>query len=143
MDASIRRPAADSLHFVVRYRTGMVDGGVAWLDYSKHPASKLGLHNALLAVHDRIEILQARGGRFECRVFAVHDGDAEPLSPEGAERLFAALPHGDVKWTDLCRCLLPPVLPPAAEQLVLFPHTHTGYDDLDEHPAQHALDVAA
>lgn len=96
------------LIFAARYRTEAVEGGVPWLDYSLHPASKLGLHNALLAQHDRIEILQARGAWFECGVFVVRHGYVEALSQAGAERLFATLPHGDVKWIDLCRCMLPP-----------------------------------
>lgn len=178
-----RGKAEDDFQFVVRYRTAAVDDGASWLDYSVHPASKLGLHNALLARHDRIEILAARGESFECSVFVVRKGVAEPLSQQGAERLFATLPHGNVKWTDLCRCLLPPLGVPSrrstdrppggtsagsaaesaespvfevvvrrsadadqagsAEQLPLFPHTHTLYDDVDEHPTQHKLDVAA
>ena len=142
---------ADQFEFVVRYRAESIDRGRRWLDYSKHPATKLGLHNALLAMHDRIEILEGRGERFVCQVFVARSGVCEPLTQAGAERLFAELPHGRVRWTDLCRCLLPPlparsesgVVPSSPEQLPLFPHTHTGYDDLDEHPARHALDVAA
>lgn len=148
----------DSFQFAVRYRTEEIEGGAPWLDYSLHPASKLGLHNALLAEHDRIEILQARGGWFDCGVFVLRHGQAERLTQEGAERLFAALPHGNVKWIDLCRCLLPP-LPEtllnkepaspavgdvqAPAQLPLFEHTHTLYDDVEEHPVHHILDVAA
>lgn len=144
MPNSSASPVDDDFQFAVRYRSEWVDGGIAWLDYSLHPASKLGLHNALLAEHDRIEILEARGGWFECGVFVVRHGHAEALSQEGAERLFAALPHGEVKWIDLCRCLLPPLAaaPRPAEQLPLFAHTHTPYDDLDEHPAAHLLDLA-
>ena len=152
-------PVDDGFQFAVRYRSELIEDGVPWLDYSIHPASKLGLHNALLAEHDRMEILQARGGWFECGVFILRHGRVEPLTQEGAERLFAALPHGNVKWTDLCRCLLPPVseappvmaMPPVshwetapapAAQMPLFVHTHTPYDDLDEHPSVHVLDVA-
>jgi hypothetical protein len=147
-------PPDDDFHFAVRYRTEWVDGGVPWLDYSLHPASKLGLHNALLAEHDRIEVLEARGGWFDCGVFVVRHGVAEPLTEAGAERLFAALPHGNVKWIDLCRCLLPPyagtaagaAAPPGhaatAEQLPLWAHTHTLYDEQTEPSEQHVLDVA-
>lgn len=134
--------------FAVRYRSAEIEGGEPWLDYSLHPATKLGLHNALLAEHDRIEILSARGGWFECGVFVLRHGCAEPLTQEGAEHLFAVLPPGEVKWLDLCHCLLPPLpeasaAAPAAAQLPLFPHTHTPYDELDAHPSVHALDVAA
>lgn len=147
-------PPDDDFHFAVRYRTELVDGGVPWLDYSLHPASKLGLHNALLAEHDRIEVLEARGGWFDCGVFLVRHGVAEPLTEAGAERLFAALPHGNVKWIDLCRCLLPPFAAAsaggvaatgrkaAAEQLPLWAHTHTLYDEQAEPGEQHGLDIA-
>lgn len=136
-------PPDDDFHFAVRYRTELVDGGVPWLDYSLHPASKLGLHNALLAEHDRIGVLEARGGWFDCGVFIVRHGVAEPLTEAGAERLFAALPHGNVKWIDLCRCLLPPFAgAAAAEQLPLWTHTHTLYDEQAEPSAHHGLDIA-
>lgn len=142
-------PGDDSFTFAVRYRTEAVGDGVPWLDYSLHPASKLGLHNALLAEHDRIEVLEARGGWFECGVFIVRHGIAEPLSEAGAERLFATLPHGNVKWIDLCRCLLPPLVAmpesgaaAAVEQMPLFEHTHTLYDDQAEPKGHHVLDVA-
>ena len=158
MAAAFTTPMTDKFNFAVRYRTGEIDGGVPWLDYSLHPASKLGLHNALLAQHDRIEILEARGGVFECAVFIVRQGQLERLSQEGAERLFATLPHGEVKWIDLCRCLLPPVqvsespnqktaavapAPAESPQIQLFPHTHTLYDDVEEHVVHHLLDVDA
>lgn len=172
MTAFAANPADQDFQFSVRYRllaplkgkvTGKVAGKVAadqeppWLDYSHHPASKLGLHNALLAVHDRKEILLARGEAFECSVFLVRHGQFEPLTQDGAERLFASLPTGDVKWLDLCQCLLPPIVAASVtgattaasaasagtRQLPLFPHVHTPYDDLDEAPAQHALDTAA
>ena len=149
-------PGDDGFQFSVRYRVPSHDA--AWLDYSHHPASKLGLHNALLAVHDRCEILQARGEVFECGVFLVRHGRFEPLTQDGAERLFRSLPSGDVKWLDLCQCLLPLLsggfsvprrsmsdcsvglqLP---EQIPLFPHVHTLYDDVDEGPARHVLDTS-
>lgn len=145
--------AAQDFHFAVRYRTPEVGGGLQWFDYSLHPASKLGLHNAMLAVHDRIEVLQARRRPFACGLFVIHAGVAEPLSQDGAERLFATLPHGDVKWIDLCRCLLPPVpagggrraadLAAAPRIALAAPHTHTGYDDLEAHSTQHLLDIEA
>lgn len=152
--ASTQFPVDDApFHFVVRYRTTAVDDGARWLDYSRHPASKLGLHNALLALHDRIEILQERGDPYECGVFVSRRGRFEPLTQQGAEHLFAVLPAGDVKWIDLCRCLLPPIpettMRSAAsgsrghEQLPLFPHVHTPYDDVETPSAAHALDISA
>lgn len=145
------------MKFVVRYWSSLLpkefseeDGKPRWLDYSVHPASKLGLHNALLAVHDRNEILQAHGGLFECAVFVVEGGSAEKLSREAANRLFASLPPGEVKWLEIGGFLLPEHRraelsarvegdSPAEQQLLLFPHTHTPYDDLNE--TQHSFDI--
>jgi hypothetical protein len=55
-----------------------------------------------------------------------------------------------VKWLDIKEFLLPsppeqgaappePAVPPDAEQLPLFPHMHTPYDDLEQTP--HAIDL--
>lgn len=143
------------MRFVVRYWSSLLpdeyretDGRHRWVDYSIHPASKLGLHNALLAEHDRKEILAAHGGRFGCAVFVVEGGNAEELSSEAAGRLFAALPRGEVKWLDIRRFLLParpdeaePAARCGAKQLPLFEHVHTPYDDLGVAP--HSLDVDA
>lgn len=155
MSETSEQRADDSFRFLVRYRTAAIEHGSKWLDYSLHPATKLGLHNALLAVHDRIEILEARHDDFACGVFVVRHDQIEPLTQEGAERLFATLPNGDVKWLDLWQCLLPPIPDPAAltlpaagapaeasAQIPLFTHTHTPYDDLDPPPAHH-FDTAA
>ena len=150
------------MKFVVRYWSSLLpkvscegDESPVWVDYSVHPASKLGLHNALLAVYDRLDILKAHGGQFGCAVFVLEEGRSEKLSQEMAQRLFAALPRGDVQWLDIKQFLLPvqpeapsettppstdppetspPVVPPP-----LFQHTHTAYDDLE--PAPHRLDI--
>ena len=148
------------MKFIVRYWSSLLpddrrepDGSPCWVDYSIHPASKLGLHNALLAVHDRLEILRAHGGKFECAVFVAENAQTEKLSPENANALFSALPRGEVNWLDI-RDFLLPALPVGlddalavvnntnehvAEQLPLFEHVHTPYDDMDAKP--HSLDV--
>lgn len=146
------------MKFTVRYWSSLLpdeyrkkDGSHCWQDYSIHPASKIGLHSAMLAVHDRCEILQAHGGQFECALFASTDGGHEKLSPEAANRLFSSLPDGEVKWLDIRACLLPGRFARRAsdrpaenlaqvEQLPLFAHTHTGYDDLEQAPS-HAIDI--
>lgn len=144
-----------SVKFNVRYWSSLLpddfresDGSPRWVDYSVHPASKLGLHNALLAVHDRMEILQAHGGRFECDVFIVDGEHSERLSQEAANALFSKLPRGEVKWLDIHDFLLPEhgadlspveINVTAAEQLPLFEHGHTPYDELEIKP--HTLDV--
>ncbi|MBI2308979.1 MAG: hypothetical protein HYU78_16955 [Rhodocyclales bacterium] len=134
------------LKFAVRYWSSLLPGGYCapdtaphWVDHSLHPASKLGLHNALLVRHDRLEILAADGGYYDCAVFAVGDGEGEMLSPAMAEKLFAALPHGDIRWLALGHCGAAVATglaggrepPPPTSQLSLFPHVHTPYDDLD------------
>ena len=145
------------MKFIVRYWSSLLpdayreaDGSPRWVDYSVHPASKLGLHNAMLAVHDRDEILQAHGGSFECAVFVVEDEHTEQLSQKVANDLFSALPRGEVKWLDIHEFLLP-VSPeetaadgsageaPVGVQLPLFAHVHTPYDDLEI--TTHSLDV--
>ena len=145
------------MKFVVRSWSSLLpdayreaDGSPRWVDYSVHPASKLGLHNAMLAVHDREEILQAHGGEFGCAVFVVEGENTEQLSQQSANDLFSALPRGEVKWLDIHDFLLPlhpeelassdsDTKAPVAEQLSLFGHTHTPYDDLDI--TTHSLDV--
>lgn len=147
------------MKFMVRYRSSRLadayrddDGSLRWVDYSLHPASKLGLHNALLAVHDRLDILQAHGGQYECAIFVYLDDTMEMLSPQRAIALFASLPRGEVKWLAIRDFLLPllPEAPPTTEtvvdasvpqQLPLFGHVHTPYDDLDA--GAHTLDVDA
>ncbi|MFZ4535377.1 hypothetical protein [Propionivibrio sp.] len=145
------------MKFMVRYWSSLIpdnyredDGSPCWVDYSLHPASKLGLHNALLAVHDRLDILQAHGGDYECAVFVLEGGGIEMLTQENASALFSVLPRGEVKWLDI-RDFLLPLRPddsssieesgglPIAEQLPLFEHVHTPYDDLEARP--HILDV--
>ena len=146
------------MKFTVRYWSSLLPmdyrerrGEPRWLDYSVHPASKLGLHNAMLAVHDRSEILRAHGCQFECAVFVVEDERTERLAPETANALFASLPSGEVKWLAISEFLLPsvPEAPPAEtsppaealpEQLPLLAHIHTPYDD-DLDRTFHAIDI--
>ena len=144
-----------SMKFIVRYWSSLLpddfresDGSPRWVDYSVHPASKLGLHNALLAVHDRMEILRAHGGQFGCDVFVADGEHSERLSQEAAGALFSKLPRGEVKWLDIHDFLLPEhgadlwpteIDMSEAEQLLLFEHVHTLYDELEIKP--HTLDV--
>ena len=146
------------MKFTVRYWSALLPaeyheqrGEQRWLEYSVHPASKLGLHNAMLVVHDRTEILEAHGCPFECALFVVEDNRIERLSPETANELFAALPRGEVKWLDIKAFLLPSPLGQApaeaaadnasaeSRQLPLFAHVHTPYDDLEI--TVHTIDI--
>jgi hypothetical protein len=133
------------MKFVVRYWSSLLpdhhkpDGEPHWVDYSLHPASKMGLHNALLTLHDRLQVLEQHGGLYECALFVLEtDGREEMLSQEAAERLFASLPHGEVKWLDVRNFLLLPLLgesdPTGApddsvQQLHLFDHPHVPYEE--------------
>lgn len=120
------------------------------VDYSTHPPSKLGLHNALLSHHDRIEILAAHAGRYECEVFVVEGNSVQVLTQEMAVGLFYGLPDGEVKWTDIREFLLPqnrrvprPVVAEGTSherQLQLFEYTHVPYD---ETTTPHQLDIDA
>jgi len=143
------------MKFVVRYHSSLLPGAGReaslpgdWPAYSVHPASKLGLHNAMLVVHDRLEILAMHGGDYDCAVFVEDGGRCERLSQDEANRLFAALPRGEVKWLDIAAFRLPApaaadVVPgqPLPQQLTLFPHQHTPYDDLLETPHSFDIDV--
>jgi len=146
------------MKFVVRYWSSLLPNDFLerrneprWVDYSIHPGSKIGLHNAMLTVHDRCEIMQAHGCRFECAVFVVEGDISERLSQGKANSLFSSLPRGDVKWLDIREFLLPvspnpmtpetvSVTPTSAEQLSLFVHVHTPYDDIDNSP--NLIDIA-
>lgn len=148
------------MKFAVRYWSSLLpdfrkpNGDPHWVDYSLHPASKLGLHNALLTLHDRRQILEQHGGIYECAVYVLENGREEMLTQEAAERLFALLPHGEVKWLDIRNFLLLPlvageaetVVPPVEaplEQLSLFEHVHTLYDDVveDAAPGAHEHEI--
>ncbi len=147
-----------TVKFVVRYWSSLLSidaperrNEARWVDYSIHPGSKIGLHNAMLTMHDRCEIMQAHGCRFECAVFVINGEISERLSQETANSLFESLPRGDVKWLDIKEFLLPmpsmPITPEtviktpeSAEQLPLFVRTHTPYDDRDDSPR--LIDIA-
>lgn len=142
------------MQFTVRYWSALLpdhhraDGEPHWIDYSVHPATKLGLHNALLTLHDRRQVLEQHGGRYDCAVFYREAGEEQMLTQEAAERLFVRLPHGEIHGTDIRATLQPTSAadqenaPPEQQQLPLFEHHHTPYDDVqaEEH---HELDANA
>lgn len=145
------------MRFVVRYWSSLLpkefrnaDGSPRLVDYSIHPPTRLGLHNALLTHHDRVEILEAHGGQYKCEVFVVEGVNAHVLTQEMAISLFNALPHGEVKWTTIREFLLPQnngmVRPAITEeasherQLHLFESAQAPYDDT---VTVHRLDIDA
>ena len=102
------------MQFVVRYWSPRLpdghrdeNGEPVPVDYSTHPPTKLGLHNALLAHHDRVEILESFGDDYLCEVYVVESGRAQILTQEMAVRLFSQLPPGEVRWTEIRDFLLP------------------------------------
>ncbi|MBS4098929.1 MAG: hypothetical protein KGZ83_19065 [Sulfuricella sp.] len=142
------------MQFTVRYWSSLLpdhhkaDGEPHWIDYSVHPATKMGLHNALLTLHDRLQVLESHGGKYGCAVFYTEAGEEQMLTQEAAERLFVHLPHGDIHGTDIRSFLLPEppkvdeIAAPPEEQLSLFEHHHTPYDDVRPE-ARHELDANA
>lgn len=118
------------------------DGSLRLLDYSVHPPTRLGLHNAMLTRHDRVEILESYGGQFECEVYVVDGMNTHVLTEELAVTLFNSLPSGEVKWTTIREFLLPqqkeahtPVSESISheQQLHLFEYAHVADDDSPPH----------
>jgi len=102
------------MQFIVRYWSSILpmefrnaDGSPRLLDYSVHPPTRLGLHNSMLSRHDRVEILAAHGGHYECEVYVVDGINAHVLTQELAISLFNTLPNGEVKWVTIREFLLP------------------------------------
>lgn len=102
------------MQFVVRYWSPRLpdsyrdeNGEPVPVDYSTHPPTKLGLHNALLAHHDRVEILESFDDDYLCEVYVVEGKRAQILTQEMAIRLFSQLPPGEVRWTEIRDFLLP------------------------------------
>lgn len=144
------------MKFIVRYWSSLLpmeyrkaDGSPRLVDYSIHPPSRLGLHNALLSYHDRVEILEALGGTYECEVFVVEGINTQLLTQEMAIKLFNHLPTGELKWTTIREFLLPQKqeASPSAiheeiahdSQLHLFEYSHMAGDE----DTPHSLDVDA
>lgn len=138
------------MQFVVRYWSSFLpaefrkaDGSPRLADYSIHPPTRLGLHNAMLAHHDRVEILKAHGGQYECEVYVVEGINSDVLTQELAISLFNTLPNGEVKWTTIRKCLLPqnqevpnPVIAGKIshdQQLHLFEYAHESNGDTPSH----------
>jgi hypothetical protein len=159
------------MKFAVRYWSsllpkvpGEVDEHPHWIDYSLHPASKLGLNCALLAVFDRLHILKAHGGQYDCTIFVLENGGSRQLYYKKTEdmhsnkKMYSSLPKGEIQMLDIKPFLLPvkpevpaavPIPPATIPQSTsppekspppnVFEHTHTPYDDLD--PPRHLLDI--
>lgn len=136
------------MQFIVRYWSSILpkefckaDGSPRLLDYSIHPATRLGLHNAMLSYHDRLEILEVHGGQYQCEVYVEEGINSYVLTQELAVSLFNALPSGQVKWTTIRKFMLPQNRDAPAtigevahdQQLHMFEYTDESDDDTPSH----------
>lgn len=157
------------MRFIVRYWSSALprefrqaDGSMHLLDYSVHPPTRLGLHNAMLSCNDRREILEGYGGNYQCDVYVVEGMSTHVLTLEIANKLFRNLPNGEVKWLTIREFLLPPNPEPIQQpiqqtnqqtgerpvvhqeishehQMQLFEYTH----DADDRPPVRHLNIDA
>ncbi|MDZ4202427.1 MAG: hypothetical protein U1C96_09815 [Gallionella sp.] len=133
------------MRFIVRYGSSALptefrnaDGSLRLLDYSIHPPTRLGLHNAMFVCNDRREILETYGGTYECEVYVVEGMNSQMLTQELAIKLFNALPSGEVKWITIREFLQPRQDSTGAacspqDQLHLFEYTHQPDDEIPTH----------
>lgn len=100
------------MQFVVKYWIGLppVPAGdtppqrlTGWEDHSSHPATRLGLHNAILAAEDRLSILHARHGGVPhgCDIFIIGQERNVVVSVAEAEELLELIDHGALAWKTL------------------------------------------
>lgn len=103
------------MHIAVRYWLSMppipYDGhkwdDPAWIDHSTHAASRLGLHNAILAAEDRFATLRILHPETPhgCVIFVVQEDKLHILSVHEADMLLDMLEHGEFSWETI-RALL-------------------------------------
>lgn len=99
------------MQFTVKYWTGkppVPPAGAAprtagWDEHSTHPATRLGLHNAILAAEDRLSILRARCGELPhgCAIFIVGAERSVAVSVAEAEALLAGIGDAEPAWETL------------------------------------------
>ena len=103
------------MEFIVRYWVAIApvpcDGhkwdDSAWISHSAHPATRLGLHNAILSAEDRLAILH----RSEevtphgCDIFLTEGGKTVILSVHEADELLGMLERGEFCWEGLSEML--------------------------------------
>lgn len=72
----------------------------AWIDHSTHAASRLGLHNAILAAEDRFATLRLLHPETPhgCVIFVVQEDKLHILSVHEADMLLDMLEHGEFSW---------------------------------------------
>lgn len=86
-------------HPPVHFEGGRPDGA-EWIDHSRHPGGRLGLHNAILSAGDRLSILRRRHGAAPhgCDIFIESAERQVVLSVAEAEELLALLQDGSLSW---------------------------------------------
>lgn len=79
----------------------------AWIDHSTHPATRIGLHNAILAAEDRQAALRQLHPRTAhgSVIFLVQDDESQILSIHEADLLLELFEHGEFSWETM-RALL-------------------------------------
>lgn len=72
----------------------------AWIDHTTHSATRLGLHNAILAAEDRFATLRLLHPETPhgCLIFLVQDDRLHILSVHEADMLLEMLEHGEFSW---------------------------------------------
>ncbi len=75
----------------------------AWLDHSVHPATRIGLRNAVLAAEDRLAALRQLhpGEAHGCVIFLAEDEESQVLSIHEADILSEMVEHGEFTWETL------------------------------------------
>ena len=115
------------MEFIVRYwiTTAPVpfDGhkwdDSAWISHSAHPATRLGLRNAILSAEDRLAILH-RSDEFSphgCDIFLTEGGKTVILSVHEADELLGMLERGEFSWESLGEMLASQTGPDEASNL--------------------------
>ncbi len=86
---------------------GPIQARSGWLDHSIHPASRLGLHNAILAAEDWLSILRSKYGLTPhgCDIFVDERDKTIALNLSEAQTLYNFLEHGQLQWA-LCEQVL-------------------------------------
>ncbi len=148
------------MEFIVRYwvTTAPVpcDGhkwdDSAWISHSTHPATRLGLRNAILSAEDRLAILHRTDetSPHGCDIFLTEAGKTVIFSVHEADELLGMLERGECSWESLGEMLASRTGPDEASprepgrETALQAEAHPGaavYFSEQELPAVHLLEV--
>lgn len=115
---------AIAMEFIVRYWVATApvpfDGhkwdDSAWISHSTHPATRLGLRNAILSAEDRLAILyrQDEMTPHGCDIFLMEGEKIVIFSVHEADELLGMLERGEFSWESLEEMLASQVGPDEA-----------------------------